>query len=265
MQQLEERLQATTDELEDAQVRVDEQNEVLERAGLGEDRGALSALSQFLDQTEFAGHAAASWNWNFAQPDTDSVQTAGRTPGTTGSPGENTGTNLLSPANNYHRFHNNFQIDQLMFGMYKESTAESRAGFGAEIYFGVSADLQQNGGAAEAFGDNAYLHQGYISYLMENGIQVKAGRFDTIVGYEVFNQAGQPQHHPEPPVEPAAGQPHRSALLRRDGQRPVLGPRHHEQHREHPGGRRQHEDVHGSDRYERRQLADQPELAVRPR
>ena len=54
MDQLEDQLAATNDQLEASTARVEEQQRVIERAGL-DDRSAASGLSRFLQMTELSG------------------------------------------------------------------------------------------------------------------------------------------------------------------------------------------------------------------
>ncbi len=151
MAQLEDSLTATQDELNSAQTRVEEQEAVLARAT--DDREAVSALSSFLNETEFGGTVAASYNYNFEDP-------LG-------------GGNMVTPPIGTH---NSFQYDQLHFSMANVATEKSRAGFGVDLLQGASVG-----------GDTPVVNQAYASYLMPigNGVELKAGRWDTPIGAEV--------------------------------------------------------------------------------
>jgi hypothetical protein len=161
MAQLEDSLQATQDDLNTAQVTVQEQQMVIQRSGLDEERSGLSALSSFLNETEFGGVVATSYNINFRDPEQ-----------ATGGPGSNT---------NYGAWNqnNNFQIDQVHFSMANAATADSRGGFGVDMIYGMTADATG--------GDTPAIIQAYASYLapLAGGIEVKGGRWDTVIGAEV--------------------------------------------------------------------------------
>jgi hypothetical protein len=205
MGQLESQLQATQDELEASKTTVAAQQDLIEKAGL--EREAQSGLSAFLSQTQFDGFVAASYTYNFTGTDvTRQEKGAGPLGGTIGSayfPGINRGAlGLTAP---YHPNNNTFQVDQVWFGMRKPATAESRAGWGVDLVWGVAADNQgtpasiaslissfdedQEGAAAFGTGDMPHLYQAYVEYLMPLGDTfIKAGRFQTLIGAESFRQ-----------------------------------------------------------------------------
>ncbi len=191
MSQLEDKLQAASDQLEQANERVTEQQQVLQKAGLDDESSAISSLSKFLNETEFNGLVAASYNWNFHNPDNTRVFPGSRAGGTAGG-GEN--QNAFALGAPFHRYHNNFQLDQALISMSKASTAESRAGFGVDVAWGVSADQQGGNSATTASGNvtsnDTYLYQAYATYLaaIGDGVQVKAGKFGTLIGAESYRQ-----------------------------------------------------------------------------
>ena len=53
MSRMEDQLTVTNDQLEQANKRVSQQESLIERAGLEDERGSASGLSAFLEQTEF--------------------------------------------------------------------------------------------------------------------------------------------------------------------------------------------------------------------
>ena len=66
MAELEDRLQATSEELDSAKTTVEEQQAMLSDAGLAEeDRGIRSGVGQFLEMVDISGVAAASYNYRF--------------------------------------------------------------------------------------------------------------------------------------------------------------------------------------------------------
>src|SRR5262245_5114915 len=182
MSQMEQQLQATNEELAASKQRVEEQQTVIQN--LDEDRQASSGLSRFLSETEFSGLVAASYTYNFKNFNSSSVGRNGQS--TTG--GEN--ASLFGIVAPQHQNSNNFQIDQLAFRMKKTPTAESRAGWGASITWGSSADVLagRSSTSGDATGDLPELTEAYASYLFDvmEGVNLTLGRYMTPVGAESF-------------------------------------------------------------------------------
>lgn len=164
MQQMEERLQATQDQLAATAKRADQQQELIQQAGL--DAKAASGLSAFLDTLEVGGWVAGSYLWNFNDPNFQG--------------GANTG---LAGSWPLHPNHNSFGLDEVWFVLGKPATVESRAGFHAELVFGGLAGRLPGANVA-AFDNSLYL-MGYAEYLTSWGPKVTAGKFWTPVGAEV--------------------------------------------------------------------------------
>jgi len=202
MSELENKLQATNDELENSKQKVDQQEKLIEKAGLDESRGAASGLAEFLNSVEIDGFIAASYNYNFNMLKDQDVPQTGviGDSGPTTVAGENGGIlGLTAPG---HTNSNSFQLDQLWFGIGKTATMESPAGFRADIVYGALADGNREGtfyttppanynADDHGTGDLPHLFQAYAEYLApvgENGISVKGGRFATLIGAESFRQ-----------------------------------------------------------------------------
>jgi hypothetical protein len=205
MSELEQKLQATNDELETSKQKADQQEKLIEKAGLDESRGAASGIADFLNMVEVDGFIAASYNYNFnVLKDQDMAQPG--VPGDFGPTtvaGENGGIlGITAPG---HSNDNTFQLDQLWFGIGKTATMESPAGFRADIVYGALADANREGtfftngppddeslGADDhGTGDLPHLFQAYAEYLVpvgESGISAKGGRFATPIGAESFRQ-----------------------------------------------------------------------------
>jgi hypothetical protein len=183
MAQMEQQLQATNEELQASKQRVEQQQAVIQ--DLDQDREASSALSKFLSETEFSGLMAASYTYNFKNLSSSAV---GRNFGTTS--GENGGVaGITAP---HHSNSNNFQVDQLAFRMKKTPTPESRAGWGASLTWGSSADALAGryGGDSDtsATGDVPELTEAYAAYLFDigSGVKLVGGRYMTPIGAESF-------------------------------------------------------------------------------
>lgn len=148
-----------------------------ELAAAEENRSVKSALSSFLEKTDFSGFVAAGWNW--------------------GKSRNGAGTELNDI--------NTFQLDQAWIEMSKKPTEESRGGFNLAFEMGAYATQGDNllGSnvpvrALEAFvlgAGNSYtpaIYSAYVSYLVPlgNGLQIDSGIMPTVLGAEVENQNG---------------------------------------------------------------------------
>ena len=176
--QLEQQLQATDDELQATSARAASQQEVIERAGLGEEAATRSALSRFLIETEFDGWVAASYWFNTNLPE----NTDGS--GVDGNIGnQRLGFDTDGLSYRQRPDHNSFQVDQVWFKMSNAATPESRGGFGVDLVFGKTADTlrsDRSGGNAPA------VYQAYAEYLapLGPGVQFRLGRFASAIGAE---------------------------------------------------------------------------------
>jgi hypothetical protein len=162
MAEMEDRLQATSVELQSAKATVDQQQGLLVNAGLIDegDRGIRSSVGDFFNQVDVSGVAAASYNHRIIQPDT-----------------------TMNAGFFKHPNANTFQVDQVWLTIDKAPTEESRGGFHAEYIAGTSAGAQ---GAATD--DEPFLYTAYVSYLapIGSGIQVDMGKLATPLGAEVI-------------------------------------------------------------------------------
>jgi hypothetical protein len=189
MEQLENQLGATQDELDASMDKVERQKGVMEKAGL--ERQGQSGLSAFYQNVEISGHIAASWFWNFNDPGDSLIEGQNRWPADALGGGSANGGfgGAFYPL---HPDHNSFNLDQLWFTMHKPATEESRAGFNADIVFGRTAGIL-NGGEAFKCASNSdcaseiNLVTAYIEYLTPWGPTIKAGKIPTWLGYEVAN------------------------------------------------------------------------------
>ncbi|MCA9505294.1 MAG: hypothetical protein KC616_19540, partial [Myxococcales bacterium] len=131
MAEMEDRLQATSDELRSARATVETQQGLLTDAGLieSEDKGLRSSVGSFFEMVDVDGVAAASYNYRFIDR------------------GDNDGGNTGARNDTYFTHPNGdaFQIDQLWITVDKTPTEESRGGFHADFVWGETADSQVNG------------------------------------------------------------------------------------------------------------------------
>ena len=164
MAEMEDRLQATSVELQSAKATVDQQQGLLTDAGLiaAADSGLRSGVGSFFEMVDVSGVAAASYNHRLIKVDDP-----------------NGGNTLFNYPNA-----NTFQLDQVWLTIDKAATEESRGGFHAEFATGATSAVQ---GSSNVNDGVPYLYSGYVSYLapVGNGLQVDLGRLGTVLGAEV--------------------------------------------------------------------------------
>ena len=188
MNQLEDRLQATTDQLQATEKKSEEQQQIIDRAGLKDTKTGTSKIASFLDTLTIGGWASASYWYNANNPASGNLKNAN-----TGG-----GSNPLNPDAN------SFNFEQLWFELERPISPEARAGFRADIAFGQIASIlnQINAGTTCSLtpigasqnpsrntcnqSTSVYIDQAYVQYLIPWGdITFKAGQFGTLIGYEV--------------------------------------------------------------------------------
>ena len=180
MAEMEDRLEATSDDLRTARATVDEQQSLLTDAGLvdASDQGLRSAVGSFFESVDVSGVAAASYNHRLIKSDDPNQQSNGAV----------TGGNVLFKNPNA----NTFQVDQIWLTLDKAPTEESRGGFHVEFATGASSFNQGPDNRATGSVGTPYLYSGYVSYLapVGNGLQVDLGRLGTVLGAEVVQTNG---------------------------------------------------------------------------
>ena len=122
MSQLEDKLQSTTDQLDQANERLGVQESLIQRAAI--DQEASSGIASFLDTLEIGGWIAGSYNFNFRDPNPGNFA------------GFNTGSAGLFP---FQPDTNSFQVDQVWFSLARPTSEENRAGFGMDLVMGKTA------------------------------------------------------------------------------------------------------------------------------
>ncbi len=177
LEQLEASLEAASQELEVSNQQAAEQRALIERSGLGS--GASSGMAGFLDTLEMGGWVNASYWYNTNDVDNDDLTAA-----------PNTGA--FGAHNFFNPDSNTFSFEQLWFELERPVNESQRGGFRADLLLGNDADqlddffLGSHGGQS---GDEEdfYVHQAYVQYLADfgNGVHFKAGKFATLIGYEV--------------------------------------------------------------------------------
>ena len=177
LRELRQTVRALEDRVAAQQAQIDAQQALL--TGAAEARGSASSLSSFLTETDFRGWMAASYFWNFNRP----------RPGAGGN----------GPfSNRLHSDHNSFQFDEAWFAMHREATEEDPAGFHFEITFGATGSAFAEtvngvrGGTGNANGNDLWIPAANVSYRTPLGPVVTAGKFGTVIGYEVVGAPNNP-------------------------------------------------------------------------
>ncbi len=174
---LEDRLRALEDRLTQSEAVIETQ-----RAALGDraraDVGQGSTLDGFFQSVEVNGHIAASYAYNFNRPET------------------NAGSQTL---NQFNLNDNELSLDAVKLELGKKASEPGTAGFQLDLLFGRNAGIfNQAAGSFDpgTVGDNAadtdlFLQEAYLSYNLR-GVEFKAGKFETPLGFEVIDTNDNP-------------------------------------------------------------------------
>lgn len=174
MAEMEDRLEATSAELNEEKKQSRQQRDLLESAGLVEkgDEGIRSRVGSFFQMVDLTGVVASSYNYRFINSgDGD------------GADGDGNNLGAINDPFFTHKNGDSFQLDQLWLTLDKAPTEESRAGFHADFVWGETANSQSSGTR-----DPGLLYTGYVSYLapIGNGVRIDAGKLATVLGAEVL-------------------------------------------------------------------------------
>lgn len=186
MAEMEDRLQATSEELQTAKATAREQKELLSDAGLieADENATRSGASSFFEMIEVSGVVAASYNYRFIDGgDNDSL---GDTTGLGGGANGGASNDTFFTQGNA----DTFQIDQVWMTVEKAPTEESRGGFHIDYVWGETAQVQSGFGSptGNGGGDSGLIYTAYASYLapIGSGVQIDAGKLATTLGAEVL-------------------------------------------------------------------------------
>jgi hypothetical protein len=169
MAEMEDRLQATSNELQSAKSTVTKQQGLLSEAGLiEEDEGLQSAGGNFGDLVDISGVVGGTFNFRIIDSEIN---------------------NDLAGGNAFFRHPdaNTFALDQAWFSIDKPATEESRGGMHVDLVYGHVAAFQGGGNENEFL-----LYSAYASYLapIGNGVEIQLGRLGTPLGAEVVQTNG---------------------------------------------------------------------------
>ena len=173
MAEMEDRLEATSAELNEEKKQNRQQRDLLESAGLVEegDEGIRSRVGSFFQMVDLTGVVASSYNYRFINSSDNDSSGGGNNVGAINDP-------FFT-----HKNADSFQLDQLWLTLDKAPTEESRAGFHADFVWGETANSQSSGTR-----DPGLLYTGYVSYLapIGSGVRIDAGKLATVLGAEVL-------------------------------------------------------------------------------
>ena len=173
---LEDRVTALEDELRESRALIQEQRDIIQKQnGKQEiDVSQGGTLDPFLQSVNFGGHIAASYGYSFNNPSV------------------NAGANTLC---SFQCNHNELSIDAAKLEIGRPATDPGKIGFQLDLLFGQNANIQS--ALAPAVDSNStpngvssdqeiFLQQAFASYNA-NGIELKLGKFETLLGYELFD------------------------------------------------------------------------------
>jgi Putative beta-barrel porin-2, OmpL-like. bbp2 len=130
---------------------------------------------EFLEGTEISGYVQASY------------QKAWGASGTAGTPG-------TVPARVFDNNRNAFDVDQVKITLEKPlGDGETGAGYRVDLLYGSTAAAINGGGNPNSNSEhNFLLEQAYVAFRVPvgSGVDVKFGRFDTLLGNEVIDAPG---------------------------------------------------------------------------
>jgi hypothetical protein len=192
MKALEERLRAVEDRLVASEATVQAQRELIQSKGLP-DVAQGAGLDKFLSTLEIGGAVAASYAYNFNNPDTN--------PGT----------------NNFYQFntdHNSFSLDAVKLELGRKAAEPGSAGFQVDLLFGENANILaaaspynagrfydpvpfdadgdgviESGEAISSRGPgdtDVFIQEAYAAYNFR-GVTLQGGKFETLLGFEVID------------------------------------------------------------------------------
>jgi hypothetical protein len=177
---MEDRITALEDQLRASQEVIKAQQEQLKAvapASVGANGGG--GLDPFLQSIQIGGHLAASYGYNFANPK---------------------GNNFTNTLCQFNCNHNEFSLDAAKLEIGKAAAEPGSLGFQFDLLYGQNAAILRNlapGPDREgtpqdvrvASDAEVFLQNAFVTYNL-NGVELKAGKFETLLGYEVLDSDG---------------------------------------------------------------------------
>lgn len=175
LEALEERLMALEDEIEARDATIDAQRELLARHEPHVGQG--SGLDAFFSTLEVGGYVSASYIYNF-----------NRTPVASRLDG------ISQPLCQFNCRQNEFSFDAAKLELGRAAANPGDAGFQLDLLFGQNADILRSlspdsdgEGSFSASDFDLFVQQAYVAYNWR-GVEFKAGKFETLLGWELLDQ-----------------------------------------------------------------------------
>jgi hypothetical protein len=168
---MEDRITALEDQLRESQEIIKKQQDELKAQGSTDVAG--KSIDAFLKSVHIGGHVAASYGYNLNRPRFTS------------------GTNTLCQFNCNSQ---EFSFDAAKLNLSKPASEPGSAGFQLDLLYGQNASILNNGSPAtdndgivrKASDQQFFVEQAFAAYNL-GGVTFKAGKFDTLLGYEVLD------------------------------------------------------------------------------
>jgi len=173
MQAMEDRMRSLEDRLEASETTVEAQRELLQLHG-APDVGQGGGLDGFLSGLEWGGWVEASYLYNFKEPDIE---------------------RFSQTHFQFNQNHNSFVLDGIKLELGKPADEPGKAGFQIDLLFGENASILKNtdvvNGSSSALVNDVtdsgiFIQEAYVAYNY-NGVEIKFGKFETLLGYEVLD------------------------------------------------------------------------------
>ena len=170
MNRMEDRMRVLEDELSASQNTIEAQREII-RLNPTEDVSQGSGLDEFFNGLEWGGFIQTTFTENFGN-DPDAGQ----------------GTGVAQTLCQFNCDHDSFELPAVKLELGKAADEPGTAGFQLDLLWGENAGILGGftGTAGDASDNWSHVQEAYVSYNY-NGTEIKAGKFETLLGWEVID------------------------------------------------------------------------------
>jgi hypothetical protein len=176
LEALEERLMALEDEIEARDATIDAQRDLLARQEPHVGQG--SGIDEFFSTLEVGGYVSASYIYNFNRTPVASRFEDG----------------ITQPLCQFNCRQNEFSLDAAKLNLGRPASNPGDAGFQLDLLLGQNADILRSlspdsdgDGSFGADDFSLFVQQAYVAYNWR-GVEFKAGKFETLLGWELLDQ-----------------------------------------------------------------------------
>lgn len=167
---MEARINQLEDKLATSEATIQKQEEMLKAQAtpaVSQGSGDGSGIDAFFKTVQFNGYVAASYMYQFNNPDNPIFANA---------------------TNQFNVDHNTFNLDGFKLEITRPATNPGDAGFTVDLLFGENSAILGGQRGFVGFGANnsLYLQDMYVSYNWDN-VLLKLGQWETLLGYEVID------------------------------------------------------------------------------